>query len=60
LIQRDDDNEESVNNRLDVFEDNTAPVIDHYSDREAFVEIDGEQTPDGVWADIEAAIDERV
>ena len=60
LIQRDDDNEESVNNRLDVFEDNTAPVIDHYRGREGFVEIDGEQTPDEVWADIEAAIDERV
>ncbi|WP_424017988.1 adenylate kinase [Halorientalis pallida] len=60
LIQRDDDNEESVNNRLDVFEDNTAPVIDHYRDHAGFVEIDGEQTPDEVWADIEAAIDERV
>jgi adenylate kinase len=60
LIQRDDDNEESVNNRLDVFEDNTAPVIDHYRDHAGFVEIDGEQTPDEVWVDIEAAIDERI
>jgi len=58
LIQRDDDNEESVNNRLDVFEDNTAPVIEHYRDDDAFVEIDGEQTPDEVWADIEAAIED--
>ena len=60
LIQRDDDNEESVNNRLDVFDDNTAPVIDHYRDDDAFVEIDGEQSPDEVWTDIEAAIEERV
>jgi adenylate kinase len=59
LIQRDDDNEESVNNRLDVFDDNTAPVIDHYRGDDAFVEIDGEQTPDEVWADIEAAIEEQ-
>jgi len=58
LIHRDDDNEESVNNRLDVFEDNTAPVIEHYRDDDAFVEIDGEQTPDEVWADIEAAIED--
>jgi adenylate kinase len=57
LVQRDDDNEESVNNRLNVFEENTAPVIDHYADEEAFVAIDGEQTPDEVWADIEAAIE---
>jgi adenylate kinase len=61
LIQRDDDNEESVTNRLDVFEDNTAPVIEHYREtHDGFVDVDGEQSPDDVWADIEAAIDERV
>ncbi|MFB6165208.1 MAG: adenylate kinase [Haloarculaceae archaeon] len=60
LVQRDDDTEEAVANRLDVFEDNTAPVIEHYRDHAGFVEIDGEQTPDGVWGDIETAIDERV
>ncbi|WP_135304141.1 adenylate kinase [Haloarcula amylovorans] len=60
LIQRDDDNEESVRNRLDVFEENTAPVIDHYENRESFVIIDGEQTPDEVWDDIETAVDARV
>ncbi|MFD1585524.1 adenylate kinase [Halorientalis brevis] len=60
LIQREDDNEESVNNRLDVFEENTKPVIEHYQDHDGFVAIDGEQTPDEVWADIDAAIDERV
>jgi adenylate kinase len=59
LIQREDDNRESVENRLDVFEANTVPVIDHYEDHEGFVAIEGEQTPDGVWADIEAAIAER-
>ncbi|MFC7135075.1 MULTISPECIES: adenylate kinase [Salinibaculum] len=57
LIQRDDDNRESVENRLDVFEENTQPVIDHYSDHDGFVSIDGEQAPDDVWADIEDAID---
>ena len=59
LIQREDDNEESVRNRLDVFEENTAPVIDHYEDHDGFVAIDGEQTPDEVWADIRSAVDER-
>ncbi|MFC7019475.1 MULTISPECIES: adenylate kinase [Haloarcula] len=57
LIQRDDDNEESVRNRLDVFDENTAPVIAHYEDHSGFVAIDGEQAPDSVWADIRAAID---
>ncbi|QCC52179.1 adenylate kinase [Halapricum salinum] len=59
LIQRDDDTEEAVRNRLDVFEDNTAPVIGHYSDHAGFVEIDGEQTPDEVWTDVRAAIEEQ-
>jgi len=60
LIQREDDTREAVENRLDVFETNTAPVIDHYRDHEEFVEIDGEQPPDAVWEDIDAAISERV
>ncbi|WP_276272627.1 adenylate kinase [Haloarcula litorea] len=59
LVQRDDDNEESVRNRLDVFDENTAPVIDHYEDHDGFVTIDGEGTPDEVWADIRAAVDEH-
>jgi len=59
LIQRDDDNRESVENRLDVFEENTQPVIDHYRDDGAFVAIEGEQDPDGVWNDIQDAVDEQ-
>ncbi len=59
LIQRDDDNEESVRNRLDVFDENTQPVIDHYADREAFVEIDGEGSPTEVWSEIQDAVDAR-
>ena len=60
LIQREDDNEESVRNRLDVFDENTAPVIEHYRDHAGFVEIDGEQAPDAVWQDISRAIKTHV
>ena len=59
LIQRDDDSEESVKNRLDVFHEQTAPVIEYYEDRDDFVAIDGEQTPDEVWGDIKATIDDH-
>lgn len=59
LIQRDDDSRDSVENRLDVFENETAPVIDFYDGRDDFVGIDGEQTPDGVWDDIQTAIEEN-
>jgi adenylate kinase len=56
LVQREDDSREAVENRLDVFDENTAPVIDRYRDHEAFVEIDGEQSPDEVWQEIDAAV----
>jgi len=57
LSQREDDQPESVENRLDVFDENTQPVIDHYESREDFVAVDGERAPDAVWADVEAAIE---
>jgi adenylate kinase len=60
LIQREDDAEETVRARLDTFDEQTAPVIDYYEGREAYVEVDGEGTPDEVWADLRAAIDERI
>jgi len=57
LIQREDDDEESVRNRLDVFDENTAPVVDHYADHDGFVTVDGEQPPEAVWDDIRSAVD---
>jgi adenylate kinase len=60
LIQRDDDNEETVKERLNVFEENTQPVIDYYDDEGELVRIDGEGTPDEVWADLQAAIEDAV
>lgn len=60
LVQREDDERESVENRLDVFAENTVPAIEHYHDHDGFVEIDGGQTPDEVWDDIEDAIDTHI
>jgi len=60
LIQREDDSEEAVRNRLDVFAENTEPVIEYYDDRDTFVEIDGEQSLEGVWADLRAAVEDAV
>ena len=57
LIQREDDSRDSVENRLDVFEENTAPVIEYYEDRDDFVAINGEQAPDDVWEEIQTAIE---
>ena len=60
LVQRDDDTEETVRERLRVFDENTQPVIDHYEETDDLVRIDGEQTPTEVWQDLKAAIDETV
>jgi adenylate kinase len=57
LIQRDDDTEETVKERLNVFDENTQPVIDYYDEEGELVRIDGEGTPDEVWADLKAAIE---
>ena len=57
LIQRKDDNEASVRNRLDTFEAETAPVIDHYRGGEDFAAVDGDQSLDEVWADVKSAVE---
>jgi adenylate kinase len=58
LIQRDDDTEETVRERLRVYYENTEPVVDHYRERGELVEVDGEGTPDEVFDEIAAAVDE--
>jgi adenylate kinase len=57
LIQRDDDTEETVRERINVYEENTEPVIDHYEAEGELVRIDGEQTPDEVWDDVRDAVE---
>jgi adenylate kinase len=41
LYQRDDDNETTVGNRLKVYEDQTAPLIDYYKNKGLLRPIDG-------------------
>lgn len=57
LIQRDDDSPETVKERIRVFRENTEPVINYYEEEGSLVRVDGEQSPDEVWADIKHVID---
>jgi len=59
LYQREDDTEETARERIRVYEDNTTPVVEYFRDAGVLVEIDGEQTPDEVWADVRDAVAER-
>ena len=56
LRQRDDDKEETVRNRVRVYEDQTAPLIAYYTEREKIVTVDGDQEIEAVTADIRKAL----
>jgi adenylate kinase len=57
LYQRDDDNETTVRNRLDVYERSTAPLIDHYGSKGVLHQIDGDRPVDVVWGDVKSALE---
>ncbi len=56
MYQRDDDNEATVRNRLDVYEKQTSPLIDYYRGCDRLVTIDGDRNPDEVYADVKEAL----
>ncbi len=53
VYQRDDDNEATVRNRLNVYAESTAPLIGYYGGKGVLVEVDGDRPVDEVWADVE-------
>lgn len=57
LYQRADDREETVKKRLEVYHDQTAPLIDHYQKKGVYKEIDGLQAIDKVNADIKNSLE---
>jgi len=56
LYQRDDDKPETVRKRLEVYWEQTSPLIDYYRRQEVLVEVDGDQPIDAVGADLRAAV----
>lgn len=52
LVLRNDDRPETVEKRLHVYHDQTAPLIHYYGDRHIRIDIDGTQKPDAVLQDI--------
>lgn len=49
LIQRDDDKEETVKNRIDVYKEHTAVLIDYFKEKGILFSIDGTNSPDEVF-----------
>lgn len=57
LIQRDDDKEETVQKRLGVYSDQTAPLVEHFKAKGKLVNIDGSAGIDGVFDQMVKAVD---
>jgi adenylate kinase len=56
LYQRDDDSEATVRNRLEVYRNQTEPLIDYYDQAGLVARIDGAQSPEKVYEDVRAAL----
>jgi adenylate kinase len=57
LVQRADDNEGIVLERLKVYHRQTEPLVEYYRHRPTFRQVNGAQMPDCVAADLAAAVD---
>jgi adenylate kinase len=57
LVQRTDDSDGVVLNRLKVYHRQSEPLVEYYKGRPTFRQIDGAQPPDRVAADLAAAIE---
>jgi adenylate kinase len=56
LYQRDDDKAETVKRRIEVYYNQTSPLIDHYRDRGKLVQVDGARSIDKVAQDLLVAV----
>ena len=49
LIQRPDDQEESIKNRLEVYQEQTAPLVSYYDGKGSMITVDAAPKPDAVY-----------
>ncbi|KAI8060922.1 adenylate kinase-domain-containing protein [Gongronella butleri] len=60
LIQRSDDNAETLVKRLSAYHKQTAPVVDYYKKKGIWHGIDAAQSPKTVWASLNAIFDKTL
>lgn len=58
LYQRNDDNEETVANRIKVYSEETSPLIEYYTNKDVILNVDGQQDISKVFEDIKSALGE--
>lgn len=52
LIQRDDDKEEAILNRIEVYHVQTEPLIKYYKDKNLLIDVDASGTPEEVFNEV--------
>jgi adenylate kinase len=60
VVQRDDDTEDAIERRLELYESETVPIIDYYRARCLLVVVDGIGEGDDVFERIVKVVDERL
>ncbi len=58
LVQRDDDNEKTVQSRLDTYHEQTSPLVEYYNAQGVLGSVDGMGTPDEIYARIKTVLDQ--
>ena len=56
MYQRDDDKPETIKNRLDVYQSQTAPLVAYYENQGKLWSVDGDRPVDEVYADVKKAL----
>jgi len=60
VVQRDDDTEEAIDRRLELYEQETVPIIEYYRERGMLSEVDGVGDGDDVFDRLVKAVSEHV
>ena len=60
VVQRDDDTEEAIDRRLELYEQETVPIIEYYRSKGMLAEVDGVGDGDDVFDRLVKAVNERV
>jgi adenylate kinase len=56
LYQREDDKKETVLKRLEVYEKNTAPLIEYYQEKGLLIQIDGGESVEKTFENLQKAL----
>lgn len=57
VMQRDDDTPDAINRRLDLYEEQTSPLIEYYGEQNRLAVVNGVGTPDDVFGRLIAAVE---